>query len=322
MSRTPADSNQARYILQNYTKSTAFTAVKNATKRVVSIAGCTDGTYLANEAMSGGITSFIANLAGYGGEGVAFIQTSHMNTYNGAVVLRRRQQPGRRRHRLLDRRFVGVDLLRRHDFGACIGITGPTLGGVIGACDSATDDAALLLLHTLYLDTTDSTTYRNSCSDGFISCQGSQALGHTFGYAEKQDHNQSRRQCNGLDVEIRNTVAGSAQGFVEAQWPSQDVDPVQTDMCGFSQYAEVTSNTQNSRGSGTTVGWTEGCQPSNLGNGQCDWDCIALYGHDAAPTWAGTGGPQRGHGLGRDRRLLEQREHVQHVEHVQQRHVR
>ncbi len=284
-------SNQARYILQNYTKSTAFTAVKNATKRVVSIAGCTDGTYLANEAMSGGITSFIANLAGYGGEGVAFIQTSHMNTYNGASSF-----------------FAGVNnpvggatvystggssgstCYGVTIFGACIGITGPTLGGVIGACDSATDDAALLLLHTLYLDTTDSTTYRNSCSDGFISCQGSQALGHTFGYAEKQVHNQSRRQCNGLDVEIRNTVAGSAQGFVEAQWPSQDVDPVQTDMCGFSQYAEVTSNTQNSRGSGTTVGWTEGCQPSNLGNGQCDWDCIALYGHDAAPTWAGTAG--------------------------------
>jgi hypothetical protein len=284
-------SNQARYILQNYTKSTAFTAVKNATKRVVTIAGCTDGTYLANEAINGTIGSFIANLAGYGGEGVAFLQTSHMNTYNGASsFFGGINNPIQGVTAYSTGGTSGSTCYGVKIFGACIGITGPTLGGVIGACDSSVDDAALLLLHTLYLNVNDSTTYRNSCSDGFISCQGSQALGHTFGYSEKQDHNQSRRQCNNLDVEVRNEVVGSASGFVEAQWPSQDVDPVQVDACGFSQYAPVVSSSGHSRGSGTTVGWTEGCQPSNLGNGQCDWDCVALYGHDAAPTWAGTAG--------------------------------
>ena len=283
-------SNYARYILQNYTKSTNFTNVKNKTKRVISIAGCTDGTYLANEAVGGGITSFVANIAGYGGEGVAFIQTSHMTAYNGASSF----------FAGVNNPIQGVNVYSTGGlsgstcygvtiFGVCIGITGPTLGG--SSCDSALDDAGLLLLHTLYLNTNDSSTYRNSCSDGFISCQGSQALGKTFGYAEKQDHNQSRRQCNGLDVEVRNEVAGSAQGFVESQWPAAEVDPVQVDACGFSQYAQVTNSSGNSRGGGgSTVGWTEGCQPSNLGNGQCDWDCVALYGHDATPTWAGTAG--------------------------------
>ena len=75
-------SNQARYILQNYTRNTNYTNVKNATKRVITIAGTTDGTYLANEVFGGAITSLIAGLVGYGGEGVNFLRTNYISTYN------------------------------------------------------------------------------------------------------------------------------------------------------------------------------------------------------------------------------------------------
>jgi hypothetical protein len=275
-------SNQARYILQNYTRNSNYTNIKNKTKRVVAIAGTTLGTYLANEAASGVITSFIANLAGYGGEGVNLLRTNYMSTYNGASsYFAGINNPVQGVNFYSTGGTSGSTCYGVKVFGVCIGITGPTLGG--SGCASALDDAALLLLHTLYLNSNDSSTARNNCSDGFISCMGAQRLGNNFGFSQKQDHNQSRNQCNGVDVNVRNVVAGSAQGFVEAQWPASAVDPVQVDACGFSKYAPITSGS-------STIGWTEGCAASNLGNGNCDWDCVALYGHDATPTWSGTPG--------------------------------
>ena len=279
-------SNQARYLLDNYTRNSYYTNIKNITQRVITIAGTTDGTYLANEVFSGSITSFIGGLVGYGGEGVNLLRTNYMNTFNTSSSFL-----GPKVNPVSGVNFYSTGGTSKSTcygvtvWGVCIGVTAQTLGtsatGGI-SCDSLVDDVALLALHDLWLDTNDSSTYRNSCSDGFISCQGSQALGNTFAYSGGQDHNQSRRQCNNLDVNVRGYVTSSAKGF-DYGGASSQINPHQLDACGFGTYAAVTSGSR-------TIAWTEGCTTAQLGNGNCDWDCVALYGNDAVVTqWDSTG---------------------------------
>jgi len=280
-------SNQARYILQNYTRNSNFTAIKSITKRVITLAGCAEGTYLANEVFGGTITSLIGGLVGFGGEGVNLLRTNYMSTYNsGSSYFTNRSNP-----------INGVNLYASGGtsksacygvtlWGACIGVTAQSLGtsatGGI-SCGSLVDDVGLLALHDLYLDANDSSTFRNGCSDGFISCQGSQSLGNTFAYNGGQDHNQSRQQCDNLDVNVRTMVNGAATGF-DYGGSSAQINPHQLDACGFGVYAEVVGSNNK------PIAYTEGCNLSQLGNGNCDWDCVALYGNDAVVTqWDSTG---------------------------------
>lgn len=283
-------SNQARYILQNYTRSTKYTAVKNATKRVITSAAATLGTYLANQVFTSGsfintvnsIVTFFGGSGFYNDDGTYFIQTSTMQTYNGAGSY----------FAGINNPVAGVNFYSTGGtsgtkcygvtvWGACIGIKGPTLGG--SSCDSGLMDAGLLALHTLYLNSNDSATARNNCSDGFISCMSAQRLGNNFNFNQKQDHNQSRRQCNGLDVAIRNYVTSSEAGFENSEYPGEQVPVTQVDSCGFGKYAVIKNS------SGATAGYTAGCGKSWLGDGYCDWDCVALYGHDAPATWDASG---------------------------------
>jgi hypothetical protein len=353
-------SNYARYILQNYTKNTNYGTIHGVTKRVVTIAATTLGTYLANEADTGVITSFIASMVGYGGEGVRFIRTDNMQTYNSAgSFFGGINNPVQGVNFYSTGGTSGSTCYGVKVWGVCVGVTGPTLGG--SSCDSWIDDVGLLALHTMYLNTNDSGTARNSCSDGFISCMGAQRLGNNFAFNQKQDHNQSRRQCNGLDVQVRNTVSHAETGFSYDGYTAAQASPTQLDACGFSQamYTEpqcstsadcswvgggpceggfctgykpygsyqcqgayyscnswygashltcvdntcVTTCSQNSdcasRGAGSAclaggycgyaAGYTAGCPKSWLGDGYCDWDCVAIYGNDATPTWDSTG---------------------------------
>ncbi len=281
-------SNQARYILNNYTRNSNYTAVKNATRRVITVAGTTLGTYLANEVFGGVVTSLIGGLIGFGGEGVNLLRTNYISTYNSSTsYLGAIQNP------LSGVNFystggvsVNISCVGVKVFGVCIGISNvQSLDGQatpLSACDSILDDTGLLALHDLYLNASDSSTARNKCSDGFISCMGSQRLGNTFSYSAGQDHNQSRRQCNNLDVSIRNMVARTGSGFDDYGVSSVDVSPVQLDACGFRNWSSI--------GSGSNMTYTEGCYPNQLGNGNCDWDCVALYGNDAVVTqWDSTG---------------------------------
>ncbi len=288
-------SNQARYIMNNYTRNANYTKVKNATKRVVTVAGTTKGTYLANVVFSGGIggyvTGALAGFAGYGGEGVNILRTNLISTYNSDS-----SYLGAIRNPINGVNFYGtggtattIGCVGAKIFGVCIGISNVrSLDGdatPLTACDSVVEDTALLFLHDNFLDANDSSTARSpNCSDGFISCQSSQALGNNFAFGARQDHNQSRRQCNSLDVAIRNVVSGSEANFDLNLDSSSSVDPHQLDACGFGVYASVKNS------SGTTVAWTEGCTKSQLGNGNCDWDCVALYGNDAVVTsWDASG---------------------------------
>jgi hypothetical protein len=289
-------SNQARYIMNNYTRNSNYTTVKNATKRVITVAGTTKGTYLANEVFSGGavgtIMGDVAGLVGYGGEGVNLLRTNYISTYNSSSsYLGPIQNP------VNGVNFYGtggaattIGCVGVKVWGVCIGISNVrSLDGAatpLSACDSVLDDTGLLLAHDLFLDANDSSTARSSpnASDGFINLLSSQALGNNFGFSAGQDHNESRRQCNGLDAQIRAYVNSSESGFALNSDFSANVNPHQIDACGFGVYAAV----KNSQGS--TVAWTEGCQKSQLGNGNCDWDCVALYGNDAVVTqWDSTG---------------------------------
>jgi hypothetical protein len=277
-------SNQARFIMENYSRNSNYTQVHSLVKRVVAIAGPTDGTYLANEVFAGGVGNTLGGLLGYSGEGTNFIRTNYMTTYNSSSsYLGPVQNP------VSGVNFYntgGVSSTMCHGatvFGVCVGAKLPTLGG--SSCDSYTDDLALLSLHDLYMNTNDSSTFRNSCSDGFISCTSSQALGKNFSFSTKQDHNQSHRQCNGLDVAVRGYTTGNGlTGFEDDDLNAGQVPPTQIDACGFSIPAAVDNS------SGSATGYTEGCPAASLGDGVCNADCIALYGHDAKPTWSGAAG--------------------------------
>ncbi|MFI5300466.1 MAG: hypothetical protein ACHREM_20455, partial [Polyangiales bacterium] len=289
-------SNQARYIMNNYTRNADYTAVKNATKRVITSAGTTKGTYLANEVFSGGIAGsvigFIAGLVGYGGEGVNLLRTNYISTYNSSSsYLGPIQNP------VNGVNFYGtggqattIGCVGVKVWGVCIGVSNVrSLDGdstPLTACDSVLMDTGLLVLHDNFLDANDSSTARQSgCSDGFISCPSAQALGNNFGFGAGHDHNQSRRQCGGVDSNIRAYVNSAESGFDMAgeYAGGTAVNPHQIDACGYGTYAAIKSGS-------TTVAWTEGCTTAQLGNGNCDWDCVALYGNDAVVTsWDSTG---------------------------------
>jgi hypothetical protein len=277
-------SNQARFIMQNYSRNANYTKIHSITKRVATIAAVTNGTYLANEVFSGAVTNFIGGLIGYKGEGTNFIRTNYMATYNTSSSYLGPVTNPVQGVTFYSTGGVSSTFCAGVKIGStCVGGTLPTLGG--SSCGSYATDLELLSLHDVYLSGS-SNPGTNGCSDGFIPCLSSQALGHTFSYSTKQDHNQSRQQCNNLDVAVRGYATGDGlpSGFSYADLTAGQVPPTQIDACGFSVAAPVVNS------GGTTVGYTEGCPASNLGNGICDWDCIALYGHDAAPTWSGTAG--------------------------------
>jgi hypothetical protein len=291
--------NQARYILQNAAaKGTWYNNVKGATVRVVTIASPTLGTWLANETsltfninilgihIGLPVGKAIADIAGFNGEGTTFIRTDNMAVYNGSGSYFGGVSSGYSQGGVTfystggtskDSYCYGVTI-----FGACIGVRTATLGP--STCDSLWDEVALTGLHIAFLDETNSQHGTNNCSDGFIPCKSAQSLGHNFAFNTKQDHNQSRRQCNGLDGQIASYVSGSYRysGFSDSAVTS--VTPVaQTDTCGFTQHKAIVDS------SNVTHGYTNGCPTNFLGDGWCDWDCVAMYGNDATPVWDATG---------------------------------
>ena len=313
-------SNQARYIMDNPSRTSpvggnAYSKVTSITRRVITMAGPTYGTYLANEVFGGGIGGYItgalAGWVGYGGEGVNFIRTNYMSTYNTSAWLGAPCRSGTCSAGTAGAGAVGgvpfysgngrdstVSCVGVKVFGVCVGISNVrTLDNgastPLSACDSVLDDTALLALNDIFLDANDLSTARtstgaNGASDGFISVDSAQGLGNVF-VSVNADHNESRRQCYSIDSAVAKEVAGGGSTGLSAFSlanidGSYAVNPKQIDACGFGIYAKIT----NSKGS--TVAWTEGCTTAMLGNGNCDWDCVAMYGNDAVVTqWDSTG---------------------------------
>ena len=182
-------------------------------------------------------------------------------------------------------------------FGACIGITGPTLGG--------------LGLRLGY-----ATTRRSSPAHALPERPTTRALPQQLlrrlhllhGLAGARQHVRLRREA-GPQPEPppvqqprrrgpehrRAATAGSPTAVSSPRrWPRPDRR--------VRLRHSTRSRQADSRGSGRGR-LDGGCQPAQLGNGNCDWDCVALYGHDAALTWAGHGGPPARSRPGARRRL-------------------
>jgi hypothetical protein len=281
-------SNVARYILQHPTINSNFQHVKDRTRKVITVAAPGKGTYLADRVFANDSSlltlagSALASMMGFKDDGTKFIQTTEMASYNTDaaklvnVSASQNGVPFYATGGTSTTKCVGVTL-----FGKCLGVTVGSLGP--SYCDSTAMSLGLSALHTAFLNSNDSATARNSCSDGFISCASSQYIGTTFSFGINQDHNQSRKNCNGLPSNIATQVSNAMTGFENTATPSQDVAVEQWDSCGFSTYGTLTSST------GSTVGYGGGCAHGDLGDGYCDATCLSVYGHDAAPTWDATG---------------------------------
>jgi hypothetical protein len=279
-------SNVVRYGLEKYSSSSDWTVIKNVTRKVIAVAAPSRGTYLANWVFtSGSLANFINSvLTFFGGsgyfndDGTKFIQTGQMYASNNDSS-----------------KFNRCDTSTCNNMATAVqGITFREEGGVYpdaGIFDSKSwcggypTSVGLNLLHRLYLNTNDWSTYRNSCSDGFISCGSSQAMGGNFKNSHYNNHNQTRRKCGGADSAIASEVNG-AIGYDDTPdtTESADVSPSVWDACGFSTTGIVTQSVYNRQSY-----YTDGCPSSYLGDGWCDWDCIAAYGRDAVPSWDATG---------------------------------
>ena len=221
-------SNVVRYMLQQHASSPELGRIHKASRGFVGLAAPTTGTYLADwifrngslPNVLNGVIGFVGGAGLYDDDGTHFIQTSTMKVFN--------RDPAK----LVD---VSKDVAGVPSFmGAG---TVPTAQGE-ETCAGATETKALSVLHRLYLSEVDASTSRDGCSDGFISCQSSMALangdasrvifgrlddGKYIGKSLFRAHNQSRRQCDGLDVDVRSTinaifdkakkVAGAGFGF-------------------------------------------------------------------------------------------------------------
>jgi hypothetical protein len=283
-------SNVIRYITQHPTINSDFAHVQARLRKIIAVAPPSRGTYLADRvfANDGSLVtlagSALASLMGFKDDGTKFIQTTEMATYNqdsAKLVNTSSTQGGVPFYNTgglaSPATCKGVKI-----FGKCIGVIWSSLGP--SYCDSTAMSIGLSALHNAFLYANDAGTARNNCSDGFISCASAQAIGTAFHYDVNQDHNQSRRQCNGEDSAIAAQVSSAMTGFDNnpAGYDTSKVAVTQWDSCGFNKYASVYNGS-------TKIGYTAGCANSDLGDGWCDWDCVALYGHDAAPTWDSTG---------------------------------
>lgn len=207
-------SNVVRYILQQHAAKPEFERIHKASRGFIGIAAPTHGTYLADWVFRNGSLANKANgvIGFFGGEtlydddGTNFIRTAAMSVFN--------RDPAK----LVD---IAKDVAGVPSFMA--GGTYPSSRGddVKVACAGATETKGLALLHELLLDTNDAATFRDGCSDGFISCRSAMALangdpsrvlfgrlddGRTVGKTLFRAHNQSRRQCNDTDLDIRRGV--------------------------------------------------------------------------------------------------------------------
>jgi hypothetical protein len=215
-------SNVVRYMLQQHSAKPEFDRIHKASRGFIGLAAPTHGTYLANWVFTNGSLANIANdvIGFFGGaglyddDGTYFIQTKLMDGFN--------RDPAK----LVD---TAKDVAGVPSFMG--GGTYPSSSGDDAkvACGGETETKALALLHTLYLDHDDVLTFRDDCSDGFISCKSAMALangdetrvlfgrlddGRTIGKTLFRAHNQSRRQCDDVDLDVRkavNAILGAAK---------------------------------------------------------------------------------------------------------------
>lgn len=213
-------SNVIRYLLQQHTASAEFARVHAATRGFIAIAAPSKGTYLADWVFRRGslanLTNAVVRLFGGAGffddDGTAFIRTSAMELFN--------RDPAK----LVD---LGKDVAGVPAFMGSGTFPDASGDEIKVTCGGEAETKGLSLLHALYLDTTDLDTHRDGCSDGFISCRSAMALaegdpsrvlfgrlddGRVIGETRFRAHHQTRRQCAGVDSDVRRAVQAVLDG--------------------------------------------------------------------------------------------------------------
>ncbi|MEZ4261574.1 MAG: hypothetical protein R3B36_21025 [Polyangiaceae bacterium] len=260
-------SNVARYVLQQHTARPEFERVHAAARGFIGIAAPNHGTFLADWMFTfgslGSVASSLTRLFGGEGffddDGVAFIRTTSMASFN--------RDPAK----LVD---LSKDVAGVPSFMAS-GTFPDTKGDEAKvACGGSAETKGLALLHSLYMGKDDLPTFRDDCSDGFISCRSAMALangdpsrvlfgrlddGRVIGRTHFRAHNQSRLTCDGLDLDVRKKVqelldgaAPSAPPTLAAndsparEWRSV-LDPLSVARAGFTRFAPAGSPSLDAR---------------------------------------------------------------------------
>lgn len=180
--------NVMRWILSNPTWDSRYPTIINATRWVNAIAASSAGTPLADAVISGNVfEESVGWLLGYKSDAVRQQQTSWMAYYNANYLLGTNGRPN-----------LPVGFWN---------IVGSDVESAVWDGDSYCGGYA----ENVGLEVTQN--WLDSCSDGFIECSSASAAGNLWFYdssrtagGEPLSHNQSRRQCFGLDVILRNDL--------------------------------------------------------------------------------------------------------------------
>lgn len=180
--------NVLRWILSNPTYDSRYPKIIKAISWIDALAPSSLGTPLADAVISGNaFESSLGWLLGYKSEAVTMQQTSHMAYYNANWLYGTKGRPA------LPREFwavVGTDV------------------------DSSPFDAdSYCGGYSLNVGLETTQNWLDACSDGFLNCSSQAGAGYVWFYdtdytagAEPLSHAQSRRDCFGLDLFLRNDV--------------------------------------------------------------------------------------------------------------------
>ena len=180
--------NVMRWIMSNPTWDSRYPNIISKIRWVNALAPSSLGTPLANAVMSGTVfEAAVGWLLGYQNDAVRMQQTSWMASYNANWLYGTSGRPA------LPKGFwnvVGTDVESA--------IWDPD-----SYCGGYTENVGLEITQA----------WLNSCSDGFLDCSSQAGAGSVWFYdtnvmagGEPLSHNQSRRDCFGLDVVLRNDL--------------------------------------------------------------------------------------------------------------------
>ncbi|MCV2884594.1 hypothetical protein OE749_07795 [Aestuariibacter sp. AA17] len=180
--------NMMRWVMSNPTTDSRFPNIINKIVNVTALAPSSGGTALADAAIAGNVfESAVGWLLGYKSDAVKQQQRSWMSYYNNNNLLGTAGRPA------LPKPFKSV--------------VGTDVESAVWDSDSycgGYQNQVALEFTQNWLD---------SCSDGFLECSSQSAAGYVWfrdkdrmSGREPLSHQQSRRQCFGLDTQLRNDI--------------------------------------------------------------------------------------------------------------------
>ncbi len=182
--------NVVRWILSNPTYDRRYPGIIQRVQKVTALAPSSAGTPLADAVTAG--NSFhqtLGWLLGYRSDAVQMQQVSHMAVHNAQDLYGTAGRPA------LPKPFRAV-------VGSDVSVSPFDVGGT---CGGYATSVALKLIKSVWL---------SSCADGFLDCSSQRAAGTTLftdvqrtRNAQPLNHNQSRADCSGLGVILRDDLA-------------------------------------------------------------------------------------------------------------------